>query len=39
LVEDKQAAHIFTVKDNQKPLKQDIAALNLVSVPPSTPNY
>lgn len=38
LVEDKEAEYLFTVKDNQKTLKQDIRDLNLCSFPPSSPN-
>lgn len=35
LVEDKNAHYLFTVKDNQPTLKQDIASVNLDAVPPS----
>jgi len=35
LVEEKGADDLFTVKDNQPTLKQDIADLNLKSFPPS----
>lgn len=35
LVEDKSAHYLFSVKDNQPTLKQDIASLNLNAVPPS----
>lgn len=35
LVEVKRADYLFTVKDNQPTLKQDIADLNLKSFPPS----
>lgn len=35
LVEDKKAEYIFTVKDNQKTIKQAIKELNLSSFPPS----
>jgi len=35
LVEDKHAHYLFTVKDNQPTLKQDIAGLNLPAFPPS----
>jgi hypothetical protein len=38
LVEDKKADYVFTVKGNQKTLKQDIVDLNLNSFPPSTHN-
>lgn len=38
LVEAKQADYVFTVKDNQPTLKQDIAALGLDAVPPSAPH-
>jgi len=38
LVEDKQADYLFTVKENQKTLYQDIADLKLVDFPPSAPN-
>ncbi len=38
LVEAKQAADVFTVKDNQPTLKQDLAALGLDAVPPSAPH-
>lgn len=34
LVEDKKAHYVFTVKDNQPGLKQDIEALNLGAFPP-----
>ena len=33
IVEDKQADYVFTVKDNQKTLKEDIAALHLENTP------
>ena len=39
LVEDKEAEYLFTVKGNQKTLRQDIKDLNLNSFPPSTRNY
>jgi hypothetical protein len=35
LVEEKQAAYVFTVKENQPTLKQDIEALGLDAFPPS----
>jgi len=35
LVEEKKADYLFTVKDNQPTLKQDIADLHLESFPPS----
>jgi hypothetical protein len=35
LVEDKQANYVFTVKDNQPALQQDIEALRLETLPPS----
>jgi predicted transposase YbfD/YdcC len=35
LVEDKQAAYVFTVKDNQPTLRDDIATLGLPAFPPS----
>lgn len=35
LVEEKKADYLFTVKDNQPTLKQDIADLELESFPPS----
>ena len=35
LVESKKADYLFTVKDNQPTLRQDIAALELKSFPPS----
>ena len=39
LVEDKEADYVFTVKDNQPTLRQDIADLNLdTAFPPSAPN-
>ncbi|QII13390.1 hypothetical protein KsCSTR_40110 [Candidatus Kuenenia stuttgartiensis] len=38
LVEDKKAEYIFTVKDNQKTIKQAIKELNLSSFPPSARN-
>ncbi len=38
LVEEKQADYLFTVKDNQKTLKEDIEDLNMVAFPPSVPN-
>lgn len=39
LVEEKKADYLFTVKDNQPTLKQDIADLGLTEAfPPSTPN-
>ena len=34
LVEDKQAHYLFTVKDNQPTLKDDIASLHLEASPP-----
>jgi hypothetical protein len=34
LVEDKQAHYVFTVKDNQPGLKQDIEQLHLNAIPP-----
>ena len=37
-VEEKKADYLFTVKDNQPTLKQDIAALHLESFPPSAPH-
>lgn len=38
LVEEKKADYLFTVKDNQPTLKQDIAALHLEAFPPSVRN-
>jgi predicted transposase YbfD/YdcC len=35
LVEEKKADYVFTVKDNQPTLKQDIADLRLEAFPPS----
>ena len=35
LVEEKQADYVFTVKDNQPTLRQDIADLHLEAFPPS----
>lgn len=35
LVEDKKADYVFTVKDNQPTLRQDIADLGLEALPPS----
>lgn len=35
LVEDKKADYVFTVKDNQSTLRQDIADLGLEALPPS----
>jgi Domain of unknown function (DUF4338)/DDE_Tnp_1-associated/Transposase DDE domain len=35
LVEDKRADYLFTVKDNQPTLKQDIASLQMEAFPPS----
>lgn len=35
LVEEKQADYVFTVKDNQPTLRDDIAALGLAALPPS----
>jgi hypothetical protein len=35
LVEEKRADYVFTVKENQSALKQDIAALQLDAFPPS----
>jgi predicted transposase YbfD/YdcC len=35
LVEDKKADYVFTVKDNQPTLKQDIQDLGLEAFPPS----
>ena len=34
LVEDKQARYLFTVKDNQPTLKDDIASLQMEASPP-----
>jgi hypothetical protein len=39
LVEDKKADYLFVVKDNQPTLRQDIAALELKSFPPSAHNH
>ena len=39
LVEDKKADYLFIVKDNQPTLRQDIAALELKSFPPSAHNH
>jgi len=39
LVEEKQADYVFTVKDNQPTLKQDIADLQLESFPPSAHHH
>lgn len=39
LVEDKNAHYLFTVKDNQPTLKQDIEALRLNAVPPSAQHH
>lgn len=33
IVEEKQADYVFTVKDNQKTLKEDVAALNWENIP------
>ena len=38
IVEEKKADYLFTVKNNQPTLKQDIEDLSLVSFPPSPPN-
>jgi len=38
LVEDKKAHYLFTVKDNQPTLSQDIEDLNMVDFPPSSPD-
>lgn len=38
IVEVKKADYLFTVKDNQLTLKQDIADLGLEAFPPSAPN-
>ena len=35
IVEDKKADYVFTVKDNQPTLKQDIQDLGLEAFPPS----
>ena len=35
VVEEKKADYLFVVKDNQPTLRQDIADLNLESIPPS----
>ena len=35
LVEDKHADYVFTVKENQPTLRDDIAALGLTAFPPS----
>jgi len=34
IVQDKKADYVFTVKDNQKNLLDDIKALDLESIPP-----
>jgi predicted transposase YbfD/YdcC len=34
LVQDKQAHYVFTVKDNQPTLKDDIASLQMEASPP-----
>jgi predicted transposase YbfD/YdcC len=39
LVEEKGADYIFTVKKNQRTLKQDIEDLHLVDFSPSAPNH
>ncbi|NIM97199.1 MAG: ISAs1 family transposase [candidate division Zixibacteria bacterium] len=39
LVEEKHADYLFTIKDNQKTLKEDIEALNMVDFPPSARNH
>jgi predicted transposase YbfD/YdcC len=39
LVEDKKADYLFIVKDNQPTLRQDIAALELKSFPPSAHHH
>ncbi|MCC7210885.1 MAG: ISAs1 family transposase [Candidatus Brocadia sp.] len=39
LVKEKKADYLFTVKDNQLTLKQDIEDLGLVSFPPSAQNH
>ncbi len=39
LVEDKKADYLFIAKDNQPTLRQDIAALELQSFPPSASNH
>jgi len=38
IVEEKKADYLFTVKDNQSTLKQDIADLGLQAFPPSARN-
>jgi hypothetical protein len=38
LVEKKRAHYLFTVKDNQQTLKEDIEALHMSDFPPSAPN-
>ena len=38
IVEEKKADYLFTVKDNQSTLKQDIADLGLEAFPPSARN-
>jgi hypothetical protein len=37
-VEEKKADYLFTVKENQPTLKQDIADLHLEAFPPSARN-
>ena len=39
LVREKRADYLFTVKDNQSTLKQDIEALHLEAIPPSAQNH
>ena len=39
IVEEKKADYLFTVKDNQPTLKQDIADLHLEAFPPSARNH
>jgi len=39
IVETKKADYLFTVKDNQPTLRQDIADLNLTAFPPSLHNH
>ena len=38
IVEDKKAEYVFTIKDNQPTLRQDVETLRLEAFPPSTHN-
>lgn len=39
VVEERQADYVFTVKDNQPTLKQDIERLDWAALPPCAPNH